>query len=93
MHPIRSTLTMISAEQELWYSKRDVDVMKLERNSDAIALARALLSPTAEDLEEGGIHVSQAIGLDKAVNPIEAKSKLTRRLQYYGVLILHSQLR
>ena len=54
-----------------------MDGMKLERKSDAIALARTLLSPTAEDLKEGGIHVSQAIGLDKAVNPIQAKSKLT----------------
>jgi hypothetical protein len=67
---------MISDKRELWYSRRDVDGMKLERNSDAIALARTLLFPTAEDLKEGGIHVSQAIGLDNAVNPIEAKSKL-----------------
>jgi hypothetical protein len=41
---------MISDIRELWYSKRDVDDMKLEMNSDAIALARTLLSPTAEDL-------------------------------------------
>ena len=68
---------MISDKRELWYSRRDVDEMKIERNSDAISLARTLLSPTAEDLKEGGIHVSQAIGLDKAVNPIQAKSKLT----------------
>jgi hypothetical protein len=77
VHPIRSTLTMIFDKRELWYSGRDVDDMKLERNSDAIALARTLLSPSAEDLKEGGIHVSQANGLDNAVNPIEAKSKLT----------------
>jgi hypothetical protein len=68
---------MISDKQELWYSKSDVNGMKLERNSDAIALARTLLSPSTEDLQEGGVHVSQAIGLEKAVNPIEAKSKLT----------------
>eukprot|EP00985_Skeletonema_marinoi_P000516 scaffold194_cov80-Skeletonema_marinoi.AAC.1 len=36
--------------------------MKLERKSDAIALARA---PSAEHLKEGGVHVSQAIGLEK----------------------------
>ena len=46
------------------------------RNSDAIALARTLLSPSAQDLKEGRIHVSQAIGLEKTVNPVEAKSKL-----------------
>jgi hypothetical protein len=68
---------MISDKQELWYSKRDLDEMKIERNSDAISLARTLLFPTAEDLKGGGVHVSQAIGLEKAVNPIEAKSKLT----------------
>jgi len=57
VHPIRSTLTMNPDKRELWYSRKDVDDMKLERNSDAIALARALLSPSAEDLKEGGIHV------------------------------------
>jgi hypothetical protein len=67
---------MISDKRELWYSRWDVEDMKLERNSDAIALARTLLSPSAEDLQEGGIHVGQAIGLEKAVNPVEAKSKL-----------------
>ena len=55
VHPIRSTLTMIFDKRELWYSGRDVDNMKLERNSDAIALARTLSSPSAEDLKEGGI--------------------------------------
>jgi hypothetical protein len=78
--PIRYTLTMISDKQELWYLKRDVDEMKLERTSDAIALARTLLSPSDEDLKEGGIHVRQAIGLEKAANPIEAQSKLTTRV-------------
>jgi hypothetical protein len=80
VYPIRSTLTMISNKQELWYSRNDVEKMKLERNSDAIALARTLLYPSAEDLQEGGIHVSQAIRLEKAVNPMEAKSKLTTRV-------------
>jgi len=63
---------MISDKRELWYSRMDVEDMKLERNSDAIILARTLLSPSAEDLN---VHVSQAIGLDKAVNPVQAKSK------------------
>ena len=72
--PIQSTLSMID-KRELWYSRWDVEDMKLERNSDAIALARTLLSPSAEDLH-GGVHVSQAIGLEKVINPIQAKSKL-----------------
>jgi hypothetical protein len=76
VHPIRSTLTMISDKQELWYSKSDVNGMKFERNSDASALRRTLLSPSAADLQERGIHVSHAIGLEMTVNPIEAKSKL-----------------
>lgn len=72
--PIRSTLTMISSKQELWYSKREADLMKLEMKSDAIILARTLLATSsAQDLKNDGIHVSQAIGLEKVVNPIEAK--------------------
>jgi hypothetical protein len=77
VYPIQSTLTMIFDKRELWYSRMDVEDMKRQRNSNAIALAWRLLSPSAEDLQEGGIHVSQAIGLDKAVNPVQAKSKLT----------------
>ncbi len=73
--PIRSTLTMISDKRELWYSKRDVENMKLERDSDAVTLAKKLLTPSAEDLNEGGIHVSQVIGLEKAVNPTQARGK------------------
>eukprot|EP00984_Skeletonema_dohrnii_P026201 scaffold15512_cov90-Skeletonema_dohrnii-CCMP3373.AAC.2 len=71
--PIHSTLNMISNQEELWYTKRDVQTMKHERKSDAIALARILLAPSAEHLKEGGVHVSQAIGLEKLVNPIQAK--------------------
>eukprot|EP00985_Skeletonema_marinoi_P024066 scaffold16477_cov83-Skeletonema_marinoi.AAC.1 len=73
--PIHSTLTMISKQEELWYTKTDVKTMKLERKSDAIALARILLAPSAEHLKEGGVHVSQAIGLEKLLNPIQAKSE------------------
>jgi len=60
---------MIFDKRELWYSERNVEEMKLERDADAITLARTLLSPSAEDLREGGVHVSQVIGLEKAVNP------------------------
>ena len=75
--PIRSTLTMIRHKEDLWYSQKDVDTMKLERTFDAIAitLRRKLLAPSAEDLREGGLHVSQAVGLEKLINPIQAKSK------------------
>jgi len=66
---------MISDKRELWYSERDVEQMKLERDTDAIILARTLLSPSAEDLQEVGVHVSQAIGLEKAVNPAQARGK------------------
>jgi hypothetical protein len=66
---------MISDKRELWYSKRDVENMKLERDSDAVTLAKKLLTPSAEDLNEGGIHVSQVIGLEKAVNPTQARGK------------------
>jgi hypothetical protein len=73
--PVRSTLTMISDKRELWYSKREVEQMKLERDADAITLARTLLSASAEDLKEGGVHVSQAIGLERKVNPTQARGK------------------
>jgi hypothetical protein len=85
--PIRSTLTMIFDKRELWYSERNVEEMKLERDADAITLARTLLSPSAEDLREGGVHVSQVIGLEKAVNPTQArgKSKVVKRLGRQGL--------
>ena len=73
--PFHSTLTMTSGKRELWYSEKDVENMKLERDSDAVTLARTLLTPSAEDLNEGGIHVSQVIGLEKAVNPTQARGK------------------
>ena len=76
VHPIRSTLTMISDKRELWYSRNEEDEMKLDRNIDASALRRTLSSSSAADLQERGIHISQAIGLEMAVNPLEAKSKL-----------------
>jgi hypothetical protein len=41
---------------------------------DASALGQTLLHPSAKDLEEG-IHVSQAVGLDKHVNPIGRRSE------------------
>ena len=73
--PIRSTLTMICHKDELWYSKRDEETMKIERKLDAIVLERTLLAPSAEDLTGGGVHVRQAVGLEKEVNHIPAKSE------------------
>ena len=44
--------------------------------SDAITLRRTLLAPPAEVLENGGVHVSQAVGLEKILlDPTEARSK------------------
>ena len=75
--PIHSTLNMISDTEELWYSKNECDEMKRERNRDVVALARAtLLAPSVEDLEGGAVHTtSQAVGLERVVNPFQAKSK------------------
>ena len=58
--------------------------MTFERNSDASALRRTLLSSSAADLQERGIHISQAIGLEMAVNPLEAKSKLKISLSMHS---------
>mmetsp|Transcript_3083 Transcript_3083/g.4740 ORF Transcript_3083/g.4740 Transcript_3083/m.4740 type:complete len:162 (-) Transcript_3083:63-548(-) len=88
--PIRSTLTMIVNKEELWYSKRDVKTMKLERKSDATTLARTLLAPSAEHLKEGDVHVSQAIGLEKLVNPIQAK-KERKIVLYHRMTVLRLQ--
>jgi hypothetical protein len=59
------------------FGERDVKEMKLERDAAAITLAMTLLSPSAEDedLNEGGAHVSPVIGLEKAVNPAQARGK------------------
>jgi hypothetical protein len=81
---------------DMWYSKREVEQMKLERNADAITqadaitLARTLLSPSAEDLREGGVHVSQVIGLEKAVNPTQArgKSKVADSVSFLPILTI-----
>jgi len=54
---------MICHKEELWSTNRDFKTMKLQRRSDAIDLGRILLAPSAEDLMEGGVHVSQAVGL------------------------------
>ena len=73
VHPIRSTLTMISHNEELWYSKSDEITMKTQMRIDAITLRRT----SVEDLkEEGGLHVSQMVGLEAlVVGPAQAKSK------------------
>ena len=74
VHPIRSTLTMISHKEELWYSKSDEITMKTQMRIDAITLRRT----SAEDLKEegGGLHVSQMVGLEAlVVGPAQAQSK------------------
>jgi hypothetical protein len=55
-------------------------MMRLEMKRDARALALTLLSPSAKDLEEG-IEVSEVIGLEKHVNPIQR-----RRVQNTAIL-------
>ena len=74
VNPVRSTLTMICHQDELWYSRRDVETMKMQRTADAITLRRTLLA-SAEDLGEGGAHASEVIGLEKVINPSKAESK------------------
>ena len=73
--PIRSTLTMIRDKDELWYSRTDIGTMAIQRRSDVATLRRTLLEPSAEDLEDGGVHVGQAVGLESALNSTEVRSK------------------
>jgi hypothetical protein len=68
VQPITSVLAVCS-KQELWYSTNDVTTMRRMMKRDAAALAQTLLSPSAKDLE-ADIDMSQAVGLDKHVNPI-----------------------
>lgn len=75
---VRSTLDMICDNQELWYSTRDVAMMKIQRTSDANALRRTLLAASSADdlVEEAGLHGSQVAGLEeKLADPVHAKSK------------------
>lgn len=74
VQPVHSVLGRCS-KQELWYSRSDVKAMRLERDTDAYALAQMLRSPTDETLREG-IDISQVVGLDKLVDPF-----LQRRIQ------------
>ena len=71
VQPIHSVLAMCS-KQDLWYSGSDKHMMKLQMNRDAYELAQTLLSPSDKVLQEG-IDISQAVGLEKVVNPIERK--------------------
>jgi hypothetical protein len=79
VNPVRSTLTMICHQDELWYSRRDVETMKMQRNVDAITLRRALLASSASAQDLGGAvahaHASEVIGLEKVINPALARSK------------------
>ena len=74
--PIRSALATNRQKDELWYSRTDGVAMRQQLRSDAITLRRTLLAPSsAEVLENGGVHVSQAVGLEKILDPTEARSK------------------
>eukprot|EP00986_Skeletonema_menzelii_P002812 scaffold819_cov146-Skeletonema_menzelii.AAC.1 len=59
--PIRSTLTMIRDKDELWYSKTEEETMRIQRTLDAATttIRRTLLEPSAEDLEDGGVHETE----------------------------------
>ena len=85
---IASVLTVCS-KQELWYSSNDIEMMKLQRNRDANALAQALLFPSDKTLQEG-IDASQVIGLDKVVSLI-TQSKLTRTRGLHRLAITRYQ--
>ena len=90
---VRSTLTMISDKQELWYASRDIQEFRLERDQDAAALARTLLAPSAEDLKEGGLIVSKATGLERVVNPIERRrAQKTMILHRRAVISLQDKI-
>ena len=78
MLPIRSALATATITQQddfLWYSRTDIATMRQQRRSDAATLRRTLLVPPAAILENGGVHVSLAVGLEDALNLTEARSK------------------
>ncbi len=89
---IISVLT-ICHKQELWYSRDDITMMRLERGRDARALAQTLMSPSEKVLREGSIDISQAVGLEKSVNPI-ARGRAYKNiiLQKRAVLRLQAQV-
>jgi len=59
---------------------------------DASALAQTLLSPSAKDLEEG-VDISQAVGLDKHVNPIQRRrTQKATLLQKHAVIHLQDEV-
>ena len=62
----------VCSKRELWYSDADKTMMKRKMYRDAYDLAQKLLSPSDKVLQEG-IDMSQVVGLDKLVNPIERK--------------------
>jgi hypothetical protein len=87
VQPITS-VTAVCNKQVLWYSRVNVDLMRREMERDAYAVARTLLSPSAEDLEEG-IDVSEVVGLEKLVNPFQQRrDKITLILQRRAVVSL-----
>ncbi|KAL7435148.1 hypothetical protein ACHAXM_004470 [Skeletonema potamos] len=91
VQPVTSLLTMCS-KQELWYSKSDEDNMRCMMKRDAFDLAQKLLFPSAKDLEEG-ISISQAVGLDKHVNPIQRRrAQKAMILQKHAVVHLQDKV-
>ena len=91
VQPITSVLAMCS-KQELWYSTSGEITMCRMMKRDAAALAQILLSPSAKDLEEG-IDMSQAVGLDKHVNPIQRRrTERTMVLQKQAVVTLQDEV-
>lgn len=75
VYPVRSTLTMIRHKEELWYSKWDVLTMRTQMRLDAATLRRSLLAHSTEDHQVEDVHVSQVVGLEKALDPTQAESK------------------
>ena len=71
--PIRSASATNPQQDDFWYSMTDITTMRIQRRSDAATLRRTLLASPAEVLENGGVHVSQAVGLEDALNLTEAR--------------------
>ena len=80
------------SKQELWYSSGDVMSMRFEMKRDAYVLAQTLRSPSDKVLR-GGIDISQAVGLDKLVDPfLGRKIQETTILQRRTVVRLQEQV-
>jgi len=66
--------------------------MRCMMKRDAFDLVQKLLFPSAKDLEEG-ISISQAVGLDKHVNPIQRRrAQKAMILQKHAVVHLQDKV-